>query len=488
MSKEIKKENRCKFYGDELIMKGKFINWKLSIGKHVKVMLNDVIYEFEILGHSTETKKVKLLYENKIVEAYTSSLTRCQIRELVGLKSREFKFNIEDVIVDNKRDILLIDTKNTMREVKINNTIRQYNMKWYKYHCNKCDNEDWMLEGDLLFGNGCNVCCICPKKTTKNNCLGTLRPDLIKFFKNKDDAYKYTIKSNKKVICWCESCGYEREMIVANLNKRGFTCPICSDGVSYPEKFILTLLKELNVEFKWQVTKSTFNWCDKYRYDFYLPEYNIIIESHGKQHYEESSYSDLKFGSLINQQKIDTDKRSLAMKNGLTEYFEIDCRKSDMEWIKAKLIQSGLMNIFPINIDNIDWENIDEVSRKSILKNVCNMKKENPNITSTIIAEKTGLSVSTVINYQKIGNDLGLCEYNSKDERVKSTLNMIANKKKKRVIVYKDNILMNVFNSAKEIELNSESMFGVKLNANKIRSVCVGHQKTHKGFSFRYEN
>jgi len=31
-------------------------------------------------------------------------------------------------------------------------------------------------------------------------------------------------------------------------------------------------------------TEVQFDWSDNKRYDFYLPEYNAIIEMHGKQH------------------------------------------------------------------------------------------------------------------------------------------------------------------------------------------------------------
>ena len=53
------------------------------------------------------------------------------------------------------------------------------------------------------------------------------------------------------------------------------------------------VLNYLNIDFKTQVSKNTFNWCKNYRYDFYFELNNekYIIETHGGQHYEEGFYS-----------------------------------------------------------------------------------------------------------------------------------------------------------------------------------------------------
>ena len=42
------------------------------------------------------------------------------------------------------------------------------------------------------------------------------------------------------------------------------------------------------------------------------------------------------------QREIDRIKRELALKNGISEYIELDCRYSDKNYIKESIIKSNL--------------------------------------------------------------------------------------------------------------------------------------------------
>ena len=62
-------------------------------------------------------------------------------------------------------------------------------------------------------------------------------------------------------------------------------CPICSDGKSYPEKFIASYLRQIGEPF---ITEYSAKWSNDRRYDFYLPNMNMFIEvdggiGHGKK-------------------------------------------------------------------------------------------------------------------------------------------------------------------------------------------------------------
>ena len=63
----------------------------------------------------------------------------------------------------------------------------------------------------------------------------------------------------------------------------------------------------------------------KRRYDFYLPDYNLIIEYNGEQHYLENKYFKT---SLEEQQKIDAEKEKEAVTHGydylIIGYFDFD--------------------------------------------------------------------------------------------------------------------------------------------------------------------
>ena len=62
----------------------------------------------------------------------------------------------------------------------------------------------------------------------------------------------------------------------------------------------------------------------RYLYDFYIKSSNIIIETHGSQHYEEHGFSKLSGITLDQQQKRDKEKEDFAKQQGIN-YIIIDC-------------------------------------------------------------------------------------------------------------------------------------------------------------------
>ena len=269
-----------------------------------------------------------------------------------------FRVEINTEFKDNNRNFTIIDRK-------INEFKKGINFKFYKYHCNKCGAELWIQENHLLRGVGCG-CCTNRRAVKGINDISTTNPELIKYFVNIEDCYTHTKCSHKRVLLKCPQCGYEKEMIIHNLYKNGFSCSQCCDGISYPEKFMFNLLKQLRVDFIYQYSKTNSKWCNKYRYDFNfnLNNEEYIIETHGEQHYEEgfSRYG----GQTLEQiQENDKNKYNLAIENGIKpeNYIVIDCRKSDLEFIKNNIINSKLNEIF--NLDNIDWNKIGQESEKT---------------------------------------------------------------------------------------------------------------------------
>ena len=94
------------------------------------------------------------------------------------------------------------------------------------------------------------------------------------------DDFIYTNSWSKGKIK-CNMCETIFEQIPnAHLNGRG--CPICKS--SKGERFIIKILNKNNIKFVREYIIP--NQQYKFRYDFYLPEYNILIEFHGIQHYE----------------------------------------------------------------------------------------------------------------------------------------------------------------------------------------------------------
>lgn len=247
--------------------------------------------------------------------------------------------------------------------------------------------------------------------------IAIVRPDLVKFLVNKDDSYKYFIGNSKtKIPMKCPECGYKKEMSPNQLTRHNsFSCPRCSDGVSYPEKFMFNLLEQLGVSLKLQLSKTTFSWCNKAKYDFYIEDFNCIIETHGPQHYVDTS-GDWKDISLAKTQANDRYKEQLARVNGIEHYVILDCRGSEMQWIKNSIMQSNLPQLLKFREASIDWVACDEHARSSIVREVCALWNEG---TKRVlhIADKLKISRSSVRRYLMQGVQLGWCGYDSKIER-----------------------------------------------------------------------
>jgi len=91
------------------------------------------------------------------------------------------------------------------------------------------------------------------------------------------DKVVYSI-ADKKVKIKCHSHGYFYQ--VANSHLRGNGCPKCNS--SRGEMFIRSVLKKEGIKYKEQYMFP----LNRYRYDFYIPDYNLLIEFHGEQHYK----------------------------------------------------------------------------------------------------------------------------------------------------------------------------------------------------------
>lgn len=149
----------------------------------------------------------------------------------------------------------------------------------------KCEEDGYefiIALNDLKKGVGCPVCS--KKKIVSGiNDFATTHPTLMCYLKNKNDGHENFYGSAKKTIVKCPICGYEKEMSFNALTEKGFSCPLCSDGISFGEKYVSSMLSQINIKYE---SQKTFEWAENKRYDFYLQEHNMIIEVHGLQHYE----------------------------------------------------------------------------------------------------------------------------------------------------------------------------------------------------------
>lgn len=335
--------------------------------------------------------------------------------------------------------------------------------------CLNCNGLWNPVADSLLHNNGCPYCGKSPKNILIGfNDMWTTNPELAKLLLNPEDGYKYTQHSNKKVNWKCPSCGNEMKNISINdVNRRGLKCKYCSDGISYPEKFFANFLLQLKISFEIQ---KHFDWVKDKRYDFYLPDYNYVIETHGMQHYSESFVRISKNAKTLKEEKEnDKFKKELAINNNISNYIIIDCRKSELEWIKNSILTSELSKLF--DIKKINWLRCHEYACNSLVKIVCEYWMDGIKDINQIKCI-LGLSRDTIRKYLKQGYILNWCDYDSKKERIHNLHNMTVKSIKsvsKKVLCVETGIIYNSITEARK---------SVIKGSQHISNCCNGKRNT----------
>ena len=114
-------------------------------------------------------------------------------------------------------------------------------------------------------------------------------------------------------VCDCD-CGRKDILIDGEQLKNGHTKSCGCINYSIGEQNIELLLKENNISY---IKEFKFNDLGLYRFDFYLPEYNRLIEFDGIQHFQERRGSWNKRDSLKQRQERDKIKNQYALDNNI---------------------------------------------------------------------------------------------------------------------------------------------------------------------------
>ena len=279
-----------------------------------------------------------------------------------------------------------------------------------KIKCKECNTEFNVrvdnFKDDMSICPHCNPYLILPKREDSLAFLFPNIADMIVSNENDEmisyeDCYKISAHSNMKFKFKCKECGKVGDLRSVNqIVQNGYSCHFCSDNKSTPNKFMVELLKILNIDFK---SEKTFNWSDKKRYDFYIPSLKMIIEMNGIQHYEECN---LTKRTLREEQENDDYKKQLALKNGIERYIIIDCRYSTLEWLKENTIEQ-LKSIFDLN--NIPWTNLWENCQTSLVVRVWELWNKGYPIKE--ISNMLDIGKTTVARYLHKGNEIGRCKF-----------------------------------------------------------------------------
>lgn len=169
--------------------------------------------------------------------------------------------------------------------------------------------------------------------------FGALYPEKAKYWSENNDKSPFEVASHThdKYNFICEKCGkeFERNMMIISRSNVGIVCNNCNSSVL--EKNTSKILDKYNVKY---YREYIFNDLigvgnNNLRFDFYLPDYNLLIECQGVQHkeWQKTWMSKEEFKIILEHDKR---KRNYCKNNNIKLleiwYYEID----DIEEILEK--------------------------------------------------------------------------------------------------------------------------------------------------------
>lgn len=449
------------------------IDWKNSVGCIIPFEYGDLSSEIKIIGYIKDHKTPMICvdYNGKQKNMSAGSIKKCSFGELIGVFTSDFYYSKNQIIKTKHQTLTILNQFYKKEDGR--------NRKYYEVSCDKCNCRSILREVSLKQNKGCPVCA--SKIIVKGvNDIPTTAKWMVPYFPGgEDEASQYSICSSQEIqfICPCCNKQMQKSIPIMYLYYHHSCGCQCDTIISFPERVIYNLLKENNIRFIHCATKNNvLPWAENYRYDFYLIDYNVIIETHGAQHYEEHGFNRLGGKSLEEEQKNDIKKKELALNNGISKFYEIDCRKSNVEHILNSCEKTGLLQYLDINKYQI---NKDGLIENVLFKNINITKRillNNPNITSIELSDILHIS-------QYMANKILSYAIDS------SQLNTFGNNKKstsKPVYMYKDGQYLASFKSFYDLYTNSKRITGVEVKTHSPKKYVDTGRKYLGHYTFSY--
>lgn len=186
-------------------------------------------------------------------------------------------------------------------------------------------------ESNLRYGKGDAY--VSGRRVYEGNSLYSYK-EFRKFIVYPNEAKKVTRNSPEFLEFMCPECGETKSMRVYHLVNNGFSCPICSTGISYPERFMLHYLKVKSIPYEYQVNLN--NSSRRIDFKVYIEGVYYMLETHGRAHYDETLnwYKDTVESDVFKRQYCKENKIPLL---------ELDCRESDFNYIKKQINNNQIL-------------------------------------------------------------------------------------------------------------------------------------------------
>lgn len=336
-------------------------------------------------------------------------------------------------------------------------------------HRCKIDGYEWLVTPhNILGGQKCPVCSgksIGNPPEYKNSIWASEYKEYFSKYLSEEQMKSYMPCSTKRLDVICPDCGRHHNIKLLNLLRSGIVC-VCADGQSYPNKFMYNFLTQLKIEY---IPEYSSEWSNRKKYDIFIPSLNCIIENHGGQHYEECSLINY---TLKEEQENDEYKERLAKENGVEYYVVIDCRKSEIEFIKNSILRSCLPTLLSFSSETINWEECGKFATSNLVKTAANLWNDGLSIKN--IANELKVAPTTITNYLKKAVTFEWCNYSKQESTNRRDAKGLNSRKTKKVIRLSDLYIYDCLTDASK-------------NNNINRSTMTYYCKLHKGFMY-YED
>lgn len=167
----------------------------------------------------------------------------------------------------------------------------------------------------------------------------------IKAIEIHDSKYDYSdfiyLSTHNKGKIKCNICAHSFEQTPSGHIYQKQGCPRCKK--SKGELRIIEILDKHDIDFQMEYKLPESG--DNYRYDFYLPDYRILIEFHGKQHYKYIPFFHSSEFEFLARKEVDTIKKFAA---GYFKYRLLEFNYKQLKHMSKKefekLILSNIKN------------------------------------------------------------------------------------------------------------------------------------------------
>lgn len=211
-------------------------------------------------------------------------------------------------------------------DIEIVGNLKNVNTK-IQIRCKVCGKEWGATPSHLKSGEGCPSCAIKRARDRYRKSLEEFKREMEKIdstIEIIDDKY---LSNKDKIKCKCKVCNKEWSASPTNLLKeRG--CPSCTS--SKGEKKVQEWLKKSRIRYE---TEFTFDECKDKRkmpFDFYLPDYNMVIEYDGQQHFYPT-----RFGG-ISQERAEHNFKEVKRRDELKNLF---CEEVGIKLLRISYLQ-----------------------------------------------------------------------------------------------------------------------------------------------------